>query len=223
MIPKNIFLIWFGNYVPIYVRRNAQRYSQLNYSFNVQFIHRTIEELEFIKHGYTHNIIDSLILESYNQLKTKKPSRYGQYIHELKKNVSIFNVESAISLSDVLRLELLNKFGGIYVDCDVFQLKPFDSSLLQNKRFVVKVHHTSSFFSSDNFFIGSIPQNKNDYLDMPFLNPSRCKHIVQTIDGWRTNVQYIVNKKNFYNLEFDKIKPAFDSGFYIEHYTTHSN
>ena len=221
MIPKNIFLIWIGNYIPTYIRRNIQRYAQLNQDFCVQFIHRTLPELDSIKKGHTRCIVDKLILKSYNQLKSKKPSKYGQYIHELKKNTFVFNVESIVSLSDILRLELLNTFGGIYVDCDVFQLKTFDFSLLQTKRFVVKVHHTSNFFSSDNFFIGSIPQTKGDYLDMPFLNPYNCRHIVQTIDSWRTNIQYILNRKYFYSLEFDKIKPAFDNNFYIEHYTMH--
>lgn len=220
MIPKNIFLVWFGNHVPFFIKKNVQRYAQLNSGFNICFIHRTLVEVEHIKKGYVHNFIDGLISRSYKQLEDSQSSRYQSYLNEVKKNIY---ANSVISLSDIFRLELLNTFGGIYVDCDVFQLRPFDDGLLQARRFVVKVHHTKSFFSSDNFFMGSIPQSENDYLSMPYLNPVNCKHIVQTIDGWRKNIQYILNKKYFYSLEFDKIVPAFNDQFYIEHYTTHNN
>ena len=66
-------------------------------------------------------------------------------------------------LSDIYRLKLVSEFGGLYVDCDTFPLKPFDDKLLQLKRFMVARHYnniassTENNIGDDNYFLGSMP------------------------------------------------------------------
>lgn len=218
MIPKNIFLIWFGDYVPQFVKANVKHYEQLNVGFNVIFIHRTLSELQSIKNGCIKHKYDEMIYNSYIYL-TGNSKKYQSCINFLKKYHLAYDKESLISLSDIFRLELLNRIGGIYVDCDVFQIRPFDDYLISQEKFVVKVHHTDTFFSTDDFFMGSIPNRENNYMEMPFLNPINCTKIVQTNNKWYTNIQYIKNRKYFYDINFEAICPAFNNNFYIEHYT----
>ena len=63
-------------------------------------------------------------------------------------------------LADIYRLEILNEFGGIYLDCDTYPLKKFDDKLLE-KSFIVQTYintiNNNKVFShviSDNYFIG---------------------------------------------------------------------
>jgi mannosyltransferase OCH1-like enzyme len=39
---------------------------------------------------------------------------------------------------DVLKFYLLDKYGGIFLDCDTFPVKPFDDILLQNEFFACR-------------------------------------------------------------------------------------
>lgn len=216
MIPKNIFFIWFGDYIPLFVKYNIQRYINMNKDFNVIFIYRTYNQLTEIKNKKINNIYDNIIYTAYYNLISHS-YKYCSYINELKKNILVYDIESIVTLSDIVRLELLNTIGGIYVDCDVFQLKPFDQYLLSLGNFVVKVHHNNTFFSTDNFFMGS-DASINNQIIMPFLNPLNLNSLVQTDFQWYLNPQYIMNRKLFYTLKFNDIK-LINTDFYIEHYT----
>ena len=62
----------------------------------------------------------------------------------------------------MLRFYLLDKYGGIYLDCDTFPVKPFDDLLLQNeffacRSFIGKNDIYDDICSYDIFFIGSMP------------------------------------------------------------------
>lgn len=56
-------------------------------------------------------------------------------------------------LSDIVRIELLNEFGGIYMDCDTFPLKKFPVELL-TKDFFIARRDTGGGYFLDNFFMG---------------------------------------------------------------------
>ena len=62
----------------------------------------------------------------------------------------------------MLRFYLLDKYGGIYLDCDTFPVKPFDDLLLQNeffacRSFIGKNDIYDDICAYDIFFIGSMP------------------------------------------------------------------
>jgi mannosyltransferase OCH1-like enzyme len=57
------------------------------------------------------------------------------------------------TLADIFRLAVLNKYGGIYLDCDTYPLKPFDS-LLMTKNFTVARHTYNNIIIPDSFFMG---------------------------------------------------------------------
>jgi hypothetical protein len=73
-------------------------------------------------------------------------------------------------------LEIINTYGGIYLDLDTFPLKPFDDKLLQKEFFTVRRHYDNlaalknaeTNIGSDNYFIGGngtkdITHNENDF------------------------------------------------------------
>jgi mannosyltransferase OCH1-like enzyme len=69
-------------------------------------------------------------------------------------------------LSDVVRVELINEFGGIYLDCDTYPLKSFDDELLNYKTFCVKRHYLE-YINTDNYFMGSISRKYTNDITNP--------------------------------------------------------
>jgi len=61
---------------------------------------------------------------------------------------------------------LVSTFGGIYVDCDTFPMKPFDDALLQMQQFTVARHYDNDAklinknIGIDNYFFGSVASKK---------------------------------------------------------------
>jgi len=49
---------------------------------------------------------------------------------------------------------LINTYGGIYVDCDTYPIKPFDEKLLAMENFCV-YDKIENFHEANNYFIGS--------------------------------------------------------------------
>lgn len=47
-IPKRLFFIWFGNEIPDFVNFAIDSHSTVNRGFDIQFVHRTVAELEDI-------------------------------------------------------------------------------------------------------------------------------------------------------------------------------
>lgn len=57
-------------------------------------------------------------------------------------------------LSDIARIEVLNEYGGIYLDCDTFPISKFDDKLLSNDFFAVERKSRGMKSFLDNFFLG---------------------------------------------------------------------
>ena len=76
-----------------------------------------------------HPFLDE-ITESINHILNYESSIYKRFIIEQLTNLYKRNVRFIQLLSDVLRLVIINKYSGIYVDCDTFPIKPFDDKLL---------------------------------------------------------------------------------------------
>ena len=213
MIPKSLFFIWIGAR-PKFTQFAVDSYKRINPSFTVNFVHYPVQQLEqlyFSRNAKTDidqlciDVIDNIlgIRSEYNSLVTRQAI-------QLSKTSDIPFVQL---FCDVLRLALLNKFGGLYVDCDTFPLKPFDDKLLQLKRFMVARHYnniassTENNIGDDNYFLGS----------MPSIERHKSVRLLQTCNKWWINMQYIINKKKFFDLSL-QYQPNLDQPLYIEHY-----
>ena len=149
MIPKNIFFIWFGNTVPNYFTKSITVFSSVNSSFNVQFIHRTHDELDKIYHHELKNEYDDAIC----QIMADIDNVCGFYKESIVHYKNLGRSKKQI-LSNVFRLDLLNRYGGIYVDGDCFPIKPFDEKLLLNPFVVHHKYANSNMLLPDCFFMG---------------------------------------------------------------------
>lgn len=86
-------------------------------------------------------------------------------------------------LSDIFRLELLNVFGGIYIDVDSVPGAEFDDALMERGRFCVS-RDLKSGRVSDNYFMG---QREN--LDR-WTNPMDPNSADQLADPAKSGVDF---------------------------------
>lgn len=102
-------------------------------------------------------------------------------------------------LSDILRMEILNEYGGIYVDCDTFPIKPFDDDII-SKSFIAQHDYKIGYGRNaryvkyiDNYFIGMTPCY--GFYDLEDMRPARieCNTRVKEFDA-----SYIHRRKLFY-------------------------
>lgn len=218
MIQKNIFFIWLGNIIPKYVLLAVQAFKTANPSFKINFIHKTIHDIE---NCIIKNDIDRCLAISINIVLGKYaiPQHYKRYLDNQKK-IYGNNVRFIQLLSDIFRIQLINSLGGIYLDCDTFPNKPFDNQLLEYD-FCVSRHY-NNFISQDNYFFGSKKKNNiNDFLiPIPYAqtNIQKYKLICQTIPQIQTNIKFIFQKSLFYKLKLKYKQNLFNDTFYINHY-----
>ena len=153
MIPKNLFFIWFGDEEPDYVKFAINTFEEVNPSFKINFLRYTVSQIEnkekvskFDKDVY--KCLDYIVNRKY------KNNKYTYYIKYYKRKKR----KTLQILSNIVRRMLLDKYGGIYLDCDMFPLKPFDDNLLKHKFFMSKNCNIS--YVPDNNFMG---WNKKNY------------------------------------------------------------
>lgn len=139
MIPKIIHFIWFGNPPPAYAEYSARMFAEMNPDFRINFVQVPTTRLEQIWFdGDPENENEQVIYDSIGYIVNR--GKYDEYIrHQL--NVYSGDLRFIQLLSDVVRLELVNRFGGIYLDTDAFPVKPFDDVLLKSRRFIVIRHY----------------------------------------------------------------------------------
>ena len=145
MIPKQLFFIWFGD-KPNYVDFSIKAFKDINPSFNVELIYE--------KDPYRSSNKDiKYILESLND---KSTPYYELCNREYAKKFYYKNDIGKLSaLCDCLRFYLINKYGGIYLDCDTFPIKPFDNELLEKNTNIITKVYIKKHDWYDCFFIGS--------------------------------------------------------------------
>lgn len=212
IIPKNLFMIWLGDTIPNYVQFSINAYKQANANFNIQLVHHTLKQIEDIYNNKLTNIYDNLLNEVMFNILNKDKT----YMLDHQKDFYGKEIRFIQLLSDIYRLRIIQEFGGIYVDCDTFPLKPFDEKLLQLKIFMVTRHYNNDrhyndnanyYIGNDNYFFGSIKD----------ANINEQQKLLQTNDKWWSNIQYLINKNKFYGLKLNYIEQQ-NQPIYIEHY-----
>ena len=156
MIPKTIHFIWIGQ-KPKYLNYVLQAYRECNPECIINLIYYSnlqLENLYFKKNiqseldQYIFNLLDNIIY--YNQ--------YSDLIKVLLLGKSKSQINHSYTpfiqlFCDILRLDILNIYGGIYVDCDTFPIRPFDESIFNHDKFCVYDKIDDLVFPN-NYFIG---------------------------------------------------------------------
>ena len=133
MIPKQIFFIWLGNNKPNYVDFSVNTFREVNPDFKIDLIEWKINDIENPIDPILRSSVDSAIKEN------RKDRKFIQ------------------SVANIYRYKLLEKYGGIYLDCDTFPVRPFDDKLLNHDKFDVLISWgQNQFCVRDVFFIGTI-------------------------------------------------------------------
>lgn len=238
MIPKQLFFIWIGKDVPRFARYCVDTFKQQNSSFCVDLLHYTNNDIVNCQDSVI-NYVKNLIFKTKQGIQNK----YFEYInHRIASKFNFIQI-----LSDVIRFELLYYYGGIYLDCDTFPVKPFDDNLLRldnfaqmvlcfkRKDFKPKTLNDDTFDGYDDGFIKN-PQNylcytyqdiyfvgaKKEYSpkDIFFNKGINCSNSLNP--PWLRNLElsktFINYRKRFYN-DFD-INLYKDFIFYT-HYIMH--
>jgi mannosyltransferase OCH1-like enzyme len=209
MIPKQLFFIWFGDNKPNYVDFSISKFKEVNPDFKINFLRYTINQIDNLS---INNLKNEFDVDVYNCI---------QYI--LNKNRYKISIDNYISygrkftqiLANILRLELISKYGGIYLDCDTFPVKPFDDELLNRNNFCcyTPTSYDMKHRHKDCHFIGSVP---NFYYSIfHVLKDNIDTNIINFIDdeSWKDR------REKFYNCEliindYNNI----DYNYYIEHF-----
>ena len=113
-------------------------------------------------------------------LSTEEPFENDAIIRDLSLNPGL--------RADALRLEVLQRYGGIYVDIDMACLRPIDSLLAHPLDFVIGISYTRAF-EVNNAFLASSPDHE------------LLKHLVKQLGK---NYQSFVDKR-------DKQKTLFEA------------
>ena len=191
MIPKRLFFIWIGNNVPPYVDFCINAFKKVNSDFEIEFVHEN-----------SINNDNSDFKEVSDILKDKKSTYYKIWCSPFKKyNLNHSTISRNIWFSDILRIHLINKYGGIYLDCDTFPVRPFDNKLLSLKCFNIMTENRKKGYT-DCFFMGSqigeYFKNKRTHILTKVF--SHCELKSNKIDPIFTK-----NKENFFNCieDFD--------------------
>ena len=119
MISKKIHQIWVGDRpAPFKIMESWRRYCN--------------------KFGWEYHLWDETAIESLNLV--------NRHIYNFYKNESRIEVKSKYQgMSDVARLEIVNKFGGYYFDCDFY-------SWQNDIEKIVDLDHSMAVFSTENLF-----------------------------------------------------------------------
>ena len=105
--------------------------------------------------GYEHVLIDEKS-EIYKECLEK--SQFCKY------NLENNTISSQCAISDYLRLYIINKFGGIYIDCDVEIMEGFNNFLQNNFFISLEPFHFHNDKNIPRFDVGVIGSSKSNTL-----------------------------------------------------------
>jgi hypothetical protein len=212
MIQKQLFFIWIGNNLPIYTQNAIKWFKELNPDFKIDVVMDDGNNIENNKEVCVRNTYQHI----YNVFK--KDNKKDKYYHYLKGPLT--NSKSPVKrqfmcyFSDILRLELLQTYGGIYVDTDTFPVRPFDEKLLSLNFFKSKSLGSKGYYY-DIYFFGYNKLSDYNYEQKKFEEKFKNLDIKEYL---------IFNKELEYKEKFlnGTLTPNLLSNtkLYIQHYRT---
>lgn len=182
MIPKQLFFIWIGNNKPSYVDFAINTFKEVNFDFDINFIH--IKDIDKTNNDDVLYVLD--------KIKNDKDSLYYKIYNRPWAKYSYKNIIGKYSnITDCLKFYYVNKYGGIYLDCDTFPVKPFDSDLLSNDYFYGTNQSNNNLI--DYYFMGSQKGKLLNIYENPELR-GKLFHI-----NYPDTNSIHKNKQDFYN------------------------
>jgi hypothetical protein len=127
MIPKILHFIWLGENEPPTVKFTIDAFKKANPDFKINFIRET--SVKDAKNEDVKEVLKLINSTSYN------PYRNCYFYGTTKEILSKSKIFFYTKFANALRHFLLDKYGGIYLDCDTFPVKPFDEKLLSYDAF----------------------------------------------------------------------------------------
>ena len=116
-----------------------------------------MEKPKIIHQIWVGNEIPEDILENTKQIQELNPEfEYRLYRNEIVYEFNMENIKftKIAFLVDILRLKILQKYGGIYIDCDVIPQKPLIEYFNKNNNFID--YHIYIDFIKDTWPSGSV-------------------------------------------------------------------
>ena len=173
-IPKNIFFIWIGEKIPAYAKNAIIAFKQVNPAFQIYFKYfKNIQQSNDAEFNFCINCFLDALNKAFNDktdiIYKKLYTWYSWQLHlmgkfinyDKTKKYTIFDITAKMyaHITDGYRFYLLYKYGGIYLDCDTFPVKPFDTELLNSGEF--RAEHDIYFLGShiNNYFLFIKPDN----------------------------------------------------------------
>lgn len=184
-----LHFIWVGDNIPSYALKNIEQFKIFNPSSKINFVH-IHDDL---------SMCDGIVLNLLQQIK----QGCGKYRYAIEYYRKLGRRTKQI-LSNILRYELLNLYGGIYLDCDCFPIRSFDKSVVDKSFVVSRCYRPNGMIRKDCYFIG---KNKNDP-EILFYNT--CGY-TEKFDPGISNIDKLVFRKN---MDLSKINTP---NFYFIH------
>ena len=205
MIPKHLFFIWFGDNEPNYVRFSIRNFFNVNPDFDINFLRYTISEIENRKKVSKY---DHIVYKCLDYIVNSRDCPYKSHIERNKK----CGRKTIQILSNIVRYDLLNNYGGIYLDCDTFPIKPFDSYILSLRNFCSYTFHIGDYVHRrrDIMFIGS---DKTKLLS-EYTNFYNVLNVSSF--NYQKNIEWNYSRRLFFDCELEYKKK--ESEFYIDHF-----
>lgn len=211
MIPKQLFFIWIGDSQPDYVNFAINSFKEINPDFRINFLRYKIADIE------DKRDVGEFDSNMYNCVDYINKCLSGDssvpYFKNIRRYKSYGRKFSQI-LANIVRLDILNQYGGIYLDCDIFAVRPFDSTLMERDfvtnsctSYDIKYRHKDShFFGIDSNVKYSV------YHDIPnVVNTNYLK--------FSENENWIRRRDLFYKCSLTANDYDFeDYPYYVEHF-----
>lgn len=120
--------------------------------------------------------------------------------------------------SDMLRLYILHKYGGIYVDCDTYNISKFDDALLGKNHFACCTFPKNKEYdiSNDFYFCGCKKGHVFDLYDGS--NELKTNIVIKESYEDRLTPEFLRLRKKFFECNLDKNDHIHDKKLYIDHY-----
>ena len=207
MIPKHLFFIWIGNNVPNYVNFSINSFKKFNPDFEIEFIHESSI--------YNDNKDFKECLEIL-----KEKNHYSNIYNTEWRARTLSKTETSrnIRFSDALRHYIINKYGGIYLDCDTYPIKPFDDKLLNYKSFGIKTLMMNSPWNWNDIFFFFFEKNMVFTKNRKLFNTYSYGN--EKILSNRAHEKFYQNRLNFTNCIEDFDLEHCIKNEYIIHFKT---
>jgi inositol phosphorylceramide mannosyltransferase catalytic subunit len=182
------------------------RWELLEYLYNKNYLNKTDKTVQKIPKIIHQIWLGSSFPDKYINLKDEMMEINSNWKYKLwtdkeiesfgLKNSELFNnISNLGAKSDILRYEILERIGGLYIDIDFKSVKPFDSlcylDFFAGNGHIIEPHIINSL-------IACSPKNK--FISKIVSELSKKKHFIDDINGVMDNTGPYFITENIFNM-----------------------